>query len=166
MASLKKFGQVKPVLVDEATKEIVAGNATFEAARRLKWTELAAIYVAGKDHAALAIADNRTAELAGWDAVTLQLLLAELHGSDEDLYDALALEELSNSLAPEAGDNGESPESSVQSPEPGAESPEPGADQPIRDQYSVVVDCRDEADQKQLYEQLTAAGRTCRVLTI
>jgi len=30
----------------------------------------------------------------------------------------------------------------------------------------VLIECRDEADQKLLYEQFAATGRTCRLLII
>jgi DNA modification methylase len=44
------------------------GNGTLEAARRLKWTEIECVTsdLSGAELAAFAIADNRTAELAGW----------------------------------------------------------------------------------------------------
>ena len=35
----------------------------------------------------------------------------------------------------------------------------------LRPLYRLIVDCRDEADQKRMYERLTAEGRACRVLT-
>ena len=38
--------------------------------------------------------------------------------------------------------------------------------QPVADQFSVVVECADEADQKALYERLTEEGRRCRPLTL
>ena len=35
----------------------------------------------------------------------------------------------------------------------------------LRPLFRLVVDCRDEADQKRVYEHLTAQGRKCRILT-
>ena len=37
---------------------------------------------------------------------------------------------------------------------------------PIPEAYQVVVECRDEAHQKELFERLTADGLTCRLLTL
>ena len=34
-----------------------------------------------------------------------------------------------------------------------------------RSLHRIFVECRDEADQKALYEQMTSQGRKCRVLT-
>jgi ParB-like chromosome segregation protein Spo0J len=36
----------------------------------------------------------------------------------------------------------------------------------IAETFQVVVECRDEADQKAVFEQLTAEGRKCRLLTL
>lgn len=66
--SLARFGQVKPiVLVDEST--VAAGNGTLVAAAELGWEKVWTVEFDGTvDEArAFSIADNRTAELAGWD---------------------------------------------------------------------------------------------------
>jgi DNA modification methylase len=69
MASLTSFGQRFPVVVQSKKNIVRAGNARLEAAKRLGWTHIAAIFVDESDleATAFAIADNRTAELAGWD---------------------------------------------------------------------------------------------------
>ena len=68
MGSLTKFGQQKPIVVDEGGI-VLAGNGTREAALQLGWTD---IYVVRSTLSewkatAYALADNRTAELAEWD---------------------------------------------------------------------------------------------------
>jgi ParB-like chromosome segregation protein Spo0J len=66
-ASLARFGQQKPIVVD--AKNIVrAGNGTLAAAIELGWKTLDCVRsdLAGVDLTAFAIADNRTAELAEW----------------------------------------------------------------------------------------------------
>jgi DNA modification methylase len=67
MASLARWGQQKPIVID-AGNVVRCGNGTLEAAKRLKWTEIECIRsdLTGAELAAFAIADNRTAELAGW----------------------------------------------------------------------------------------------------
>lgn len=72
IASLRKFGQQKPIVVD-GRGIVVAGNGTFEAAKRLGWSEIAVVRtdLAGIEATAFAIADNRTAELAEWDFKSL-----------------------------------------------------------------------------------------------
>jgi len=79
-ASLQEFGQQKPIV---ALKDgtVLAGNGTLRAAIRLGWDKLAVAFFDSKDSArakAYAIADNRTAELAEWDAPVLHKTLQEL----------------------------------------------------------------------------------------
>ena len=80
-ASLEKFGQRKPIVVDK-DGTIVAGNGTVEAALLMGWTEVAAVYIpedwTADQIKAYAIADNRTAELAEWDQAVLEKQLEEL----------------------------------------------------------------------------------------
>ncbi len=67
-ASLRQFGQRKPIVVD-GTK-VIAGNGQLEAARRLGWTHLAVTTTEGlssEQVRAYALADNRTAELSEWN---------------------------------------------------------------------------------------------------
>jgi ParB-like chromosome segregation protein Spo0J len=77
MASLKRWGQQKPIVID-AGKVVRCGNGTLEAARRLKWTEIECITsdLSGAELMAFAIADNRTAELAGWSEELSESLTA------------------------------------------------------------------------------------------
>lgn len=78
-ASLRLYGQRKPVVVNKRTGFVEAGNGTLVAARDLlSWTELAAVFV-DDDAAAAAgfsVADNRTAQLATWNYGRLSKLLA------------------------------------------------------------------------------------------
>jgi len=88
-ASLRKFGQQKPIVVDR-NNIVIAGNGTMEAAKAIGMTE---IYISRSDlqnaeALAYAISDNRTAELAEWDKEPLG---AHLQGLQEDGWD---LEEL------------------------------------------------------------------------
>lgn len=67
-ASLQRFGQRKPIIVDAAGVTI-AGAGVLEAARALGWTHVAAARntdLTGAERMAYAIADNRTAELSEW----------------------------------------------------------------------------------------------------
>jgi DNA modification methylase len=88
-ASLLRFGQQKPIVVD-ANGVVRAGNGTLAAAKALGWKEIAIVRssLAGSDATAYAIADNRTAELAEWDDDALAQTLAALEIEDEALREA------------------------------------------------------------------------------
>jgi ParB-like chromosome segregation protein Spo0J len=93
-ASLRIYGQRKPVVVNRRTGAVEAGNGTLDAAKALGWTHLAAVYVDDDPATAagFAIADNRTAELAEWDAAALDKLLHEIGAGGDEQLDALFAE--------------------------------------------------------------------------
>lgn len=108
VASLRKFGQQKPIVVSK-DGIILAGNGTYEAARKLGWDKIDIVRskLTGSEATAYAIADNRTAELAEWDETALAETLRALQSEDfdveaagwqEDEIDAL-LEKLGADLA-------------------------------------------------------------------
>lgn len=86
-ASLSKFGQRKPIVVQSGL--ILAGNGTYEAAKSLGWKEISIAEVPAdwdNDTAkAYALADNRSAELAEWDENELAKQLLELQDNDWDI---------------------------------------------------------------------------------
>ncbi len=79
-ASIRQFGFVSPILVD-GMGEVVAGHGRLEAAKTLKMDSVPTVRLDHLSEAQLRayrIADNRLAELAGWDAKLLALELGEL----------------------------------------------------------------------------------------
>jgi DNA modification methylase len=79
-ASIREWGWTMPVLVDE-TSEIIAGHGRVLAARQLGITEIPVMVATGWTEAqrrAYAIADNKLALNAGWDAALLRVELADL----------------------------------------------------------------------------------------
>lgn len=69
MASLKLYGQMKPIVVRKQDMVVAAGNGTLEAIKRLGWTKVAAnvVPMTEEEFAGYGLADNRSAELAAWD---------------------------------------------------------------------------------------------------
>ena len=79
-ASIREFGFVNPVLIDKGYG-IIAGHARVEAAKREGMTEVPCVWVEHLTEAqkkAYILADNKLAELAGWDFDLLSFELAEL----------------------------------------------------------------------------------------
>jgi ParB-like chromosome segregation protein Spo0J len=87
-ASLVRFGQQKPIVVD-ANGIVRAGNGTLEAARALGWETIKIVRtpLLGSEATAYAIADNRTSELAEWDDDALASTLQALREEEVDLAD-------------------------------------------------------------------------------
>ena len=149
IASLRRFGQQKPIVVD-SSGVVRAGNGTLEAARRLGWESIDCVTTAlqGSDAIAYAIADNRTAELAEWDEDTLAAQLNGLLTESEDI--ALA-----------AGFTPEEIEAMLALPE---DEDEP-AQVDLSSKWEIVVTCESEADQQKVFDMIEKEGYKCRVLT-
>lgn len=83
-ASLRRFGQQKPIVVD-SSNVVRAGNGTLAAATALGWDSINVVQtdLQGSEATAYAIADNRTAELAEWDESVLAASLSSLADVDE-----------------------------------------------------------------------------------
>ena len=79
-ASIKMFGFLVPIVVDEP-RNIIAGHGRYAAAQKLGLDKVPVIAVSGLSPAkkrALALADNKIAENAGWDREILAVELPEL----------------------------------------------------------------------------------------
>ena len=88
-SSLRRFGQQKPIVVNEKGI-VIAGNGTLTAARALGWDSINIVktVLEGSEATAYAIADNRTGELAEWDKGALAKQLSALQIEDEALVEA------------------------------------------------------------------------------
>ncbi len=95
--SYETFGQRKPIVVRRTgenekgpTGIVIAGNHQLQAAKELGWTKIAAVFVEDDDDTAkaYALADNRTAELGGYDPEALQKLVEELRENNPELLGA------------------------------------------------------------------------------
>ena len=73
-ASLEEHGQVEPILVQQSTNMVIAGNGRMTAMRAMGWTEaqVALLDVTDQQARKLSIALNRSGELAGWDEEVLR----------------------------------------------------------------------------------------------
>lgn len=78
--SLKHNGQYKPIVVQKSTKQILAGNHLWKAAKELGWTEIDIVELDVDDTQAkkIVVADNRLADMGGYDEQALLDLLGEI----------------------------------------------------------------------------------------
>jgi ParB-like chromosome segregation protein Spo0J len=151
--SLQEVGAARSIVIDE-NNNILAGNGTVEAAAQAGIEKVMVVEADGntlvavkrtgltkKQKTRLAIADNRTAELAVWDVDNLR------DYADEGVLDGLFSENELDALLQIRGSD-DSNEISYKSV------------------YEIVVECADEKNQEQIYNKLIADGLKCRVLTL
>jgi len=84
-ASLARFGQAEPLVVQRSSGRVVGGNGRLVAMRSLGWThaDVVELDLSETQATALGIALNRTAELAEWDLPALGRLLESLDAEHE-----------------------------------------------------------------------------------
>lgn len=85
--SLKEFGFVAPILIDE-DYHVVAGHGRLEAAKLEMMDEVPCVFVSGLSETqkrAYILADNRLAETSAWDSELLKLELDELNAINFDI---------------------------------------------------------------------------------
>jgi DNA modification methylase len=119
--SIKAFGFTNPLLVNEDTK-LIAGEGRLKAAQLLGLAKVPAIVLAGLSPArqrALAIADNKIAENAGWNRERLAIEIPELaelletEGLDVSIlgFEAVEIDQLVTDFEDKAAD----PQDSIES---------------------------------------------------
>jgi hypothetical protein len=108
-ASLRRFGQQKPIVID-AANVVRAGNGTLAAAQLLGWTEINAVRsnLRGSEATAYAIADNRAGDAevgSTFNDSALAALLESLRAEDAALAEAAgySADELARLLAATGG---------------------------------------------------------------
>ncbi len=108
-ASLERFGQVEPIVVQASSGRVIGGNGRVAVLREIGVAEVDVVLVDVDDlnATALGIALNRTAELAGWDDDTLGRLLAELQETPDfdHLVAGFTDAEIDRLLGPSAGES-------------------------------------------------------------
>lgn len=92
VAALRAFSQTQPLVVDKATRLILAGNGRYAAMRKLGWTHAAVLFVEwdatkGRTYQ---IVDNRIPEGGEWDKDALKAILPTLKQEDDALTSMLA----------------------------------------------------------------------------
>ena len=110
--ALKARGQYRPIVVNIGTHashdyEILAGNHTYLAAKKLGWKTIQATTVDVDDDQAaqIVLADNRLADLGGYDDETLSALLSDVSSLDGLGWSQDDVDELAAALEPERDDS-------------------------------------------------------------
>jgi DNA modification methylase len=93
--AIKRFGWGAPIVAREADGEIIAGHTRYLAAQKLGLDRVPVRFLKldPADAHLLAVADNKTGEIADWDDDKLAAVLAELRAADVDLLEGTGLSE-------------------------------------------------------------------------
>jgi len=148
-ASIKEWGWTNPVLID-SSGGIIAGHGRVAAAQKLGIKEIPVMVAEGWSQAkikAYCIADNKLAE-SEWDEELLALELQELGEMDFDL-ELLGFDETELDLL--LGD-GEQNKQEAQK------------EFNYEENYSIIITCKDDLNQTEIYDKLVEQGYDCKVL--
>lgn len=118
-ASIRKFGQVEPLLVERGTLTLIAGHGRLEGLRAagVETADVLEVDVHGLEADDLALRLNRTAELAGWERGELAELVRDLEASGEDLVDIGFLDDEVSELVKSLDDEGSSTPAARETPD-------------------------------------------------
>lgn len=141
LKSIEKYGFKNPLIVDE--KGIVwCGNTRLKAAKKLGLKEAPCIIVTDlteKQMREYALLDNKTNEIADWDFDMLQEELDELDFSDFD-FD-WGIEDKIEENRKDISDT-------------------------IKDSFELIVDCKNEQELQNLYDEFNKRGYVCKISTL
>jgi len=95
-SSLKSHGQYRPIVVQEGTNFVLAGNHTLKAAKKLGWKKIKITRIDVNESSArkIVLADNRLTDLAGYNEPLLKSLLSALPELDGTGFTASEVETL------------------------------------------------------------------------
>jgi len=148
--AIEQWGWTVPCLVDEKGG-LIAGHGRVLAAKQLGLDEVPVVVARGWSAAqkrAYVLADNKLTENGGWDDDLLKVEIGELQGEGFDLtLTGFSMDEIGGLLGETASDGIED-----------------APDSKYKEQFGVIVICRDEAHQQEVFESLAGSGYEVRVV--
>ena len=152
--SIQEFGFLNPILLDSATKEIIAGHGRLLAARELGLETVPVViysHLTAAQKKAYTLADNKLALDAGWDEELLKLELEELKLEDFDL-DMLGFDDSFFKTLEQINDkDNDLNESDIKPKE-------------FKTSFELIITCENEDSQEQLYNEFQSRGIECKIL--
>lgn len=143
--SIQKYGFRNPLIVDDAGT-VWCGNTRLKAAKKLKLKEVPCIIVndlTEQQMTELALLDNKTNEIAEWDTDMLSDILKSVDLSEFDLdWNVDDVLETPNEI--DRKDISDT----------------------VQSQYELIVDCEDENNLENLYNEMTQRGYQCKISTL
>lgn len=142
--SIRQFGFKVPIVIDK-DGIIVAGHTRHKAAQKLKLEEVPCIVaddLTEEQIKAYRLADNKVSEAAEWD---IELLADELDDILEIDMEAFGFD------------------FDEEEPQPKERKDLSGE---VGETFEVIVECKDEQEQEEIYYRLIGEGMTCRTLIL
>ena len=153
---LDEVGYVQRIIVNRRTGYVVDGHARVGLALRHNQPTIPVVYVDldDREEALVVAALDPIAAMAEYDRAQLRALLDDVHTGEAAI--AAMLDDVATRAGVVPGVDGAE----------AAPDPLDGVDlsDRYRSQYGVVVVCGSEDEQREVYDELVAAGRTCRVV--
>lgn len=157
--SIDQFGYVDPLIVNKRSRRLVGGHQRLAVLRHRGLTDDDTIDVSVVDlddvaERQLNVALNKAT--GAWDDVLLAELLVGLKQAGADTTLTGFSEAEMQAVLDQA----------LLATKPAAEEAEAVSGRQIGDSFAVLVQCKSEQDQRQVYEAMKARGYSCRVLTV
>lgn len=140
--SIKQCGYCSPIVIDE-DNVILAGHTRLKALKKLKWKEVECVRKTGlteEQKKKYRILDNKTNELAEWD---FDLLEQEIYGLDFDGFD-FGFDDTVFDNTVERKDLSDT----------------------LDNEYKLIIDCENEMQLQQIYEEMIERGFECTLSTL
>ena len=144
--SIKEFGFKVPIVVDKENV-IVTGHTRLKAAQKLGLKEVPVIVaddLTEEQIKAYRIADNKVGEFSTWDLDKLELELEDINFDMSEF----GFEDLDVKVEEDDADEVTEPNFTY------------------KEQYGVIVMCKSEEDQEEIYNRLTEEGYECKVVSV
>lgn len=144
--SIKKFGNNDPIAVWGEKNIIVEGHGRLMALKELGYEEVECIrldHLTEEERRAYTLAHNQLTMNTGWDDELLKIELDDL--SDFDMSDfGFSIDDIEVDEEKEREDLGDD----------------------LKDEYSLIVNCEDESQLEELYNEMMERGFSCRLSTL
>lgn len=164
---MREFGFLGGLVWNQATGHLVSGHQRLKVLRAHGWTSapMAVVSLSLAKEKALNIGLNKIG--GDWDNQKLAELLNE---SEMDValagFDAAEVQSLMDGLSEfGAGLDSEPPPPEVSGARASGGT-SGGGGKRIGEAFAVTVECRNEAEQKRVYDRMTAAGHRCRLMML
>ncbi len=145
--SIQQFGFKVPIVVDKDNM-IICGHTRYKAARRLRIAKVPCIRaedLSPEQVKAFRLADNKVAEMSGWDFDRLEMEFNDIDPAQFDLADFGFFPTFTDDVTDDEDEGEDDNESDKE------------------ESYALVIDCGSKAEQRDIYERLTKMNIMCRM---